>query len=118
MRNPQPPEELQRLWLDQGKQEDVGMVIARVLRDARKGQRRARAVDLAVIAAYVVTLPMCLLMTLIFYGQAPYMAGGYLVWAMLLAGGLVSYRMFFRSLSEEPAPGPPRASTSTTRSIF
>ena len=106
MDNLQPPEELQHLWLERGpEKEDAGAVVTHVLRDARKHQRRARTADLAVIVAYVIFLPVMLLMTLAFLGTSPLVAAGCIVWVMLLLAGLVAYRIYYRSMREEPAPG-------------
>jgi hypothetical protein len=108
MDNLHPPEELQHLWLDgrlegRPEKEDTGAVVKRVLRDARNHQRQARMADLACVVAYVLMLPVMLL--LVFALRSPYLAASHLVWVVLLLGGLVAYRKYYRSMREEPAPG-------------
>ncbi len=107
MDNLQPPNDLQQLWLNSRIQnEDVATIVAQVLRDARNFRARARRFDIACVVAYVLLLPLCLLsivMAFDYYGEL-LVAVGYTVWAVTLLAGLTAYRMFYRSLREDPSP--------------
>jgi TRAP-type uncharacterized transport system fused permease subunit len=101
----QPSDHLQQLWLSrQPHEEDVEMIVTRVLRDARKFQGRARRYDIAVVAAYLLLLPLCLLVVLYDLSELPLIAAGYTIWAVVLLSGLVAYRFFYRSVLGEPSP--------------
>ncbi|HTX38785.1 MAG TPA: hypothetical protein VME43_27350 [Bryobacteraceae bacterium] len=105
MDNLQPPEELQHLWLDRRPEnQSPERIVRQVLVEARRHQRRARAADLVVIAAHALFLPLMLLFAWAFLDQAPLVAAGHLVWAVTMVAGLVAYRIFYRSLGEEPPP--------------
>jgi len=103
----QPPNDLRQLWLNRRVQnEDTATIVAQVLRDARNFRARARRFDVACVVAYVLLLPLCLLSIVIafdYYGEL-LVAAGYTVWAVTLLSGLTAYRIFYRSLRDEPSP--------------
>ena len=96
MDNLQPPEELQHLWLDRPpEREDLAVTVTRVLRDARKFQRRAHALDIVMIVLYVLLLPLGLLVVvLLFRDDLPLLAASYLVWTAVLVAGLGGLAQF------------------------
>ena|SRR5215472_15651388 len=105
MDNLQPPNDLRQLWLNRRvENEDVATIVAQVLRDARKFRARARRFDIACVVAYVLLLPLCLLSIVIALDYFPLVAAGYTIWAVTLLSGLTAYRIFYRSLRDEPSP--------------
>jgi len=105
MDNLQPPEGLLHLWLDQPPEKETAeQIVTRLLREARRHERRAHAADIAVIVLCALLLPMVLLIALALLDEAPLAAAGWMVWDLLMVVALIMYRRYFRSLGEEPPP--------------
>src|SRR5579872_4482076 len=105
MDNLQPPDDLQQLWLNrQVENEDITMIVTQVLRDSQSFRARARRYDIACVIAYVLLLPLSLLSIVIalYYFGEPLVAAGYTTWTATLLSGLTAYRLFYRSLRDEP----------------
>jgi hypothetical protein len=103
MDNLQPPEELRALWLDPKPQEEnTEMIVARVLREAKKEQERLRAFDIIMITALAMLAPLGVLAYSLF--GSPFLFAGGVLTSAGLAAGLWAYRVFYRSLRDSAPP--------------
>jgi hypothetical protein len=100
------PDDLQHLWkARKNTKEEVEGIMAQVLREARNFQMRRRSLDIALLVAYALLLPLAFLSVLIARGHfgEPMVALGYGVWSVTLVWGLVAYGLFYRLFRDQPS---------------
>jgi hypothetical protein len=100
------PDDLQHLWKAQKDiEEEIEPIMTQVLREARNFRMRTRRMDIALLVAYALLLPLTFLSVLIardHFGE-PIVALGYGVWSVTLGCGLVAYGLFYRSFRDQPS---------------
>jgi hypothetical protein len=100
------PDDLQHLWnARKNTKEEVEPIMTQVLREARHFRMRRRGLDIALMVAYALLLPLTFLSVLIardHFGE-PMVALGYGVWSVTLVWGLVAYGLFYRSFRDQPS---------------
>ena len=100
------PDDLQHLWKPrQDIKEEVEPIMTQVLREARNFRMRRRSLDIALLVAYALLLPLAFLSVLIArdHFDEPIVALGYGVWSVTLVWGLVAYGLFYRSFRDQPS---------------